>query len=212
MPFYVPNRRRRLIVLGLLNVGNVVELGTRLPSTSTLVPQVRVLDAAGVEVVDEDGDATTYEWYLNGSLVQSGADSTYAYTASTTTPDTVLIRAHDGALADSETWLIDVDVSTEVAEAVPATAGPALRASPNPFNPAVTVRFALPARGSARVTVHDAGGRLVEVLHEGPARAGESSVVWRGKDRSGADAASGIYFVRLEAAGTIQSRKIVLLR
>ena len=40
----------------MLNVGNVVELGTRLPSTSTLAPRVRVLDAAGVPVADEDGD------------------------------------------------------------------------------------------------------------------------------------------------------------
>ena len=45
-------------VLGGLNAGNVVELMTRLPSTSTLLPVVRVLDSTGQELVDEDGDAT----------------------------------------------------------------------------------------------------------------------------------------------------------
>ena len=42
--------------LGVLNVDNVVELDVRLPSSSTVLPRVRVLDADGNLVPDEDGD------------------------------------------------------------------------------------------------------------------------------------------------------------
>ncbi len=44
--------------LGLLNVNNVIDLSLTLPSSSTLVPLLRVFDDAGVELLDEDGDAS----------------------------------------------------------------------------------------------------------------------------------------------------------
>ncbi|MAF66354.1 MAG: hypothetical protein CMJ84_11945, partial [Planctomycetes bacterium] len=41
--------------LGLLNVGNLIELNLRLPSRSDLDGQLRVFDASGTELLDEDG-------------------------------------------------------------------------------------------------------------------------------------------------------------
>ncbi|MEI7538818.1 MAG: C-type lectin domain-containing protein, partial [Comamonadaceae bacterium] len=46
-----------VFVLGTLNAGNMVELGTRLPSTSTLSPLVTLLRADGTVIADEDGNA-----------------------------------------------------------------------------------------------------------------------------------------------------------
>ncbi|HUW30400.1 MAG TPA: CARDB domain-containing protein, partial [Planctomycetota bacterium] len=42
--------------IGVANVGNIIELGTRLPAGSTLVPKVVILDAAGTAMTDEDGN------------------------------------------------------------------------------------------------------------------------------------------------------------
>src|SRR5207244_259624 len=44
-----------LFKLGVFNAGNVVELTTRLPASSTLVPKVTLLDAAGQVIADSDG-------------------------------------------------------------------------------------------------------------------------------------------------------------
>ena len=52
------NQDEDIYALGVLNVGNVVELDTRLPGDSNLAPRVRLLDASGNVVADEDGDAT----------------------------------------------------------------------------------------------------------------------------------------------------------
>ncbi|MCD6336174.1 MAG: hypothetical protein J7M27_12760 [Candidatus Latescibacteria bacterium] len=42
--------------------------------------------------------------------------------------------------------------------------------------------------------------------------AGWHSMLWDGRDRSGRDAASGIYLCRLHAGDFVQIRSIVLLR
>ncbi|MEK6250231.1 MAG: hypothetical protein N2C12_18750, partial [Planctomycetales bacterium] len=57
--------------LGLLNGGNRIDLTLTLPSSSTLVPQLRVFDGNGVELLDEDGDIS------NGFRAEVTADGNY---------------------------------------------------------------------------------------------------------------------------------------
>ncbi len=100
------------------------------------------------------------------------------------------------------------------AAAAPAAAGPALALAvpqPNPANPAAEIRFTLAAPGPARLTVHDARGRLVAVLADGPLAAGEHVRTWAGTDRGGRRLPAGGYLLRLEADRTVLSRKLTLL-
>ena len=60
-----------LYALGSFSAGNIVELDVQLPSSSTLAPQVRLLDAAGNEIADEDGDAT--DGHFLATLTEDGA-------------------------------------------------------------------------------------------------------------------------------------------
>jgi hypothetical protein len=85
--------------------------------------------------------------------------------------------------------------------------------TPNPFNPATTIRLVVPD-GGARVTlrVYDVEGRLVRTLIDGHRRAGPDAVVWDGTDAAGNRAATGLYFYRLESTGFAQTRKMVLLK
>lgn len=95
--------------------------------------------------------------------------------------------------------------SLTAAETVAAAAQ--LRAWPNPFNPAVTLRFALPVAGHVRLSVHDAAGREVARLIDGERPAGEQSLLWRAEGL-----ASGVYLARLESAAGLSCEKLVLLR
>ncbi len=165
------------------------------------------------DVLDEDGDASTYEWYVDGSPVQSGSDSTYSFLASP--PGAVvnlLLVATDGSLADSLGWSLMIIDPTGVADAAPAVRAGTIQATPTPFNPSVRIRAAVPSAGHARLTVHDPAGRLVAVLADGHQEAGLLERSWLGKDLTGNDAASGIYFVRLVTRDEAVSKKILLLR
>jgi hypothetical protein len=84
---------------------------------------------------------------------------------------------------------------------------------PNPFNPTTTIRYAAPAAGGhVELTVFDAGGRLVRTLVSGHQTNGEKTVVWDGRNDTGAPVASGVYFYRLAVGEVHLTRKLVLLK
>jgi len=85
-------------------------------------------------------------------------------------------------------------------------------ARPNPFNPSTTLAFSLSSDGRTALRVYDAAGRLVATLVDSEFEAGPHEVVWDGKSDSGESAASGVYFVKLEAAGVEDRGKLVLLK
>ena len=87
-----------------------------------------------------------------------------------------------------------------------------LGAYPNPFNPRIVISFELLRPVQARVTIHDALGRRVRTLVSGHFEAGIQRLVWDGVDDAGNGLASGVYFLRLAAAETKVSQKILLLR
>jgi len=94
---------------------------------------------------------------------------------------------------------------------IPATF--ALRGNdPNPFNPETAIRFDVPRASRVRIQVYDARGRLVKTLVDGALSAGRHKVSWRGRAETGEAAASGIYFVSMEAETFRQTRKITLLK
>jgi len=84
--------------------------------------------------------------------------------------------------------------------------------SPNPFGPATTISFALPAAGPVELSVYDVAGRLVATLADGVLPAGPHRAAWDGTDAAGTAVGSGVYFVRLECAGSVATRKMVLMR
>ncbi len=78
---------------------------------------------------------------------------------------------------------------------------------PNPFNPSTTIEFEIPARTNVRLSVYDVLGREVAVLFSGVHEAGRYSQVW-----NAADAASGMYFFRLQADRFTAVRKMLLVK
>jgi hypothetical protein len=86
-----------------------------------------------------------------------------------------------------------------------------LPAAPNPFNPATTLSFTLPAAGPVRLTIFDLAGRLVATLVDGTLDAGTHSAVWDARDGNGRSQASGVYIARLQAGDRSLSSQLVLL-
>lgn len=87
-----------------------------------------------------------------------------------------------------------------------------LAASPNPFNPQTTLRFALPQDGPCSLAIHDLQGRRVRTLVDGVRPAGDHALLWDGRDEGGAAVASGIYFARLVHPGGTRTERLALIR
>jgi hypothetical protein len=86
---------------------------------------------------------------------------------------------------------------------------------PNPFLPArgaTEIDFELGERAHATLRVFDAKGRHVRLQVDESMDAGPHTVWWDGRSEAGSEAASGIYFYRIEAGGFSQSRMVVKLR
>ena len=83
---------------------------------------------------------------------------------------------------------------------------------PNPFNPVTWIPFYLPENGHTTIRIYDVRGALVRTMREKWMSEGAHSVIWDGRDRSGHNAVSGIYFCVLEQNGEKQTQKMVLLR
>lgn len=115
-------------------------------------------------------------------------------------------------------WVDDVTLDTGPVrvgvepETPPRPAGPALAAFPNPFNPAVTIAWSLPAPGPARLEVYDLQGRRVRALLAGEPVAASGTARWDGRDETGRAAPSGVYLARLRAPGAEVSCRLLLAK
>jgi len=78
---------------------------------------------------------------------------------------------------------------------------------PNPFNSSANIEFAIPRDGPVHVVIFDLLGREVATLVDETRRAGVHRVAWNANA-----AASGVYFVRMNSADFVATRKLHLIK
>jgi hypothetical protein len=137
------------------------------------------------------GDARTTHSYMDVS-VEPG--ETYEYE--------LLVRTASGDEFSSPT------VTVTMPRAVTALA----QNLPNPFNPQTTISFTHAERARATLSVYDVKGRLVRTLVDEMIGEGYQERVWDGKDASGSQVGSGVYFYRLTAGDKTLTKKMVFLK
>jgi flagellar hook assembly protein FlgD len=80
--------------------------------------------------------------------------------------------------------------------------------APNPAVSSVALRFALPHPGRARLEVFDLAGRRVATLLDRELAAGGHTLRWDGVSTRGDRVRSGVYAIRLTAAGATARRTL----
>ncbi len=83
---------------------------------------------------------------------------------------------------------------------------------PNPFNPETTIEFSLPVQCRVMVEVFDLLGRKIQTLFDGMENSGTHQVSWNGKDESGAEVSSGVYFYQVRTEQFNAKKKMLLIR
>ncbi|MFH1010794.1 MAG: right-handed parallel beta-helix repeat-containing protein, partial [bacterium] len=78
---------------------------------------------------------------------------------------------------------------------------------PNPFNPTTVIRYDMKQTGPVTVKVFDILGREPATLVSGTVPAGSHTITW-----DASHLPSGLYLCRMEAAGFVQTRKLMLVK
>ena len=78
---------------------------------------------------------------------------------------------------------------------------------PNPFNPSTTIKFSLPEKGNATLSIYNTLGQKVAELVNTNLEAGRYNYRW-----DAGEVASGIYFYELRTDNFISVKKMILIR
>jgi hypothetical protein len=87
-----------------------------------------------------------------------------------------------------------------------------LQNHPNPFNQTTKIEFTLAKSGFVSLRIYDLLGRKVRTLASRDLSSGYKSVLWDGKNDSGEEVASGIYFYQLRVRNFSETKTLVLLK
>jgi len=83
---------------------------------------------------------------------------------------------------------------------------------PNPFNPTTEIQFSLPKASNVRLDIYNILGAQVRTLTDRQYAAGTHTLSFDGRNESGQQLATGLYFYRITADSFVQTKKMMLLK
>ncbi len=164
----------------------------------------------GAKSPDVDGDCAVGEddlAYVQSMLGTTDFCADLDGSGTVTDDDVAVVEATLGDLCSQL-----VGVGDPPPSGVAAGAGLGLRLAPNPSTTQTAVRFESPGREDGSVQVHDAAGRLVQVLATGPFAPGVQVLTWDLRRMDGSPAPSGVYFVSARAGTRVEHRTLLVTR
>ncbi|MCJ7458236.1 MAG: T9SS type A sorting domain-containing protein [candidate division Zixibacteria bacterium] len=165
-----------------------------------------------IKVTWHGWDMEFYQWISENGIVK---DSLYARAIATNEQGEIIgyIEAYDKYEL--------LDYKTDVKESIVENSIPknfSLEQNyPNPFNPTTKIQFKVGSLEFGRplhttLKIYNILGQLVKTLVDEEKLPGNYNINWNGKDDSGEEVASGIYFYQLKAKDYTDTKKMVLLR
>ena len=179
-----------------------VEVRTDQPLSGSELATPQVLaDQAGVLTVAAHGD-----------LVSDGEVALSLVFRPTTEIENTVIEITDNQTYDSESGFNRLALPAPVQVQTRPEVFSLANNYPNPFNPATTIKYALPQAADVELTVYNVLGQPVRTLIAEHQNAGRYVVEWDATNDSGHSLSSGMYFYRLEAGGDLEVKKMLLLK
>jgi hypothetical protein len=203
---------------------NSTDFPTLNPYQSTLQGGYYAYADVFVTKLSNSGNSLIYSTYLGGTGSDYGRDiavdgSGYAYvTGETHSYNFPTLNPYQSTYQGDDAFVTKLhfdganDVSDELTP-VSLPEKPALDQNyPNPFNPSTKIGFDLPRPSFVSLDIFDVLGRKVSTLINDHLTAGSKRVQWNGRDNTGAEVASGVYFYRLRIGDHVEVKKMVLLK
>jgi len=85
-------------------------------------------------------------------------------------------------------------------------------AYPNPFNPTTNICYDIPKKGHVSILVYNMLGNRIRTLANGIQEAGNTSIIWNGRDDGGELVSAGVYIYKIQSGIFSQTKKMVLLK
>jgi hypothetical protein len=105
------------------------------------------------------------------------------------------------------------DVADGASEGFLVELGPSgVRAYPNPFNARVTVEFDLDQTTWVTAWVYNARGQRLRALYQGQQNSGRHKLLWDGRNETGTEVQSGVYFLRLHMGERASTFRLILIK
>lgn len=82
---------------------------------------------------------------------------------------------------------------------------------PNPFNPQTTISYQLPVKAYTTLKIYNSLGQEIRTLINENKSAGNHSVVWDGRDNTGQQVSTGIYFYHINIGEDFNETKKMLI-
>ncbi|MBA7597386.1 MAG: hypothetical protein GH143_04010 [Calditrichaeota bacterium] len=125
---------------------------------------------------------------------------------------TVVVRDSEGAMTTSDTLTLMLESMIAVTpvseEELAFSFGPNY---PNPFSDYTRIAYTIPRYSDVVITMYDAMGRKVKVLHAEPQYRGRYMAQWDGCDDNGQRVASGPYVAEIRAGANTAYLKLVVV-
>jgi hypothetical protein len=154
-------------------------------------------------------NAGSVKW--EGHYAGSSSGDTYAHSLAVNESGTVVIAGSANDKSSGSKLFVATfgskTLATPASESGLPTAFSLDQNFPNPFNPTTVIGYQLSMASRVRLVVYDLLGREVKILVDERKGAGSHLVRF---DAIGL--ASGVYFYRLTAGGSVLTRKLLLLR
>lgn len=83
---------------------------------------------------------------------------------------------------------------------------------PNPFNPITNIRYSLAEPSNVKIVIYNTRGQMVRRLSRDHNEAGYYSLTFDGRDESGNELSSGLYFYRFDAGKVKSAHRMMLMK
>jgi hypothetical protein len=184
------------------NAGYIVSGSTRSFGAGSYDAYLIETDSQGLALWSKTYGGTEYD---DGFCVlQTSPDSGYIVGGSTRSYGA---GAYDVYVIRTEPVMAGIDPDKPLQAVLMASQG-----SPNPFNRKTLITYHLDGPSRVNIGVYNILGQQVAALVDTWQAGGVHTVAWDGSTRSGRRAASGHYYLRIEAGDRAVTRNLLLLR
>ena len=158
---------------------------------------------------DANGDSI-WTWVHGGSM------NDFAHSIILGTSNVYLLAGYTQSwgAGDADVYFIafQEDLSSVTGERAPIDALRLSSAAPNPFRGQTRVEYEIPRNSSIDLVVYNTRGQEVRRLVKSYRSAGRHAVIWDGRDNSGEEVPSGVYFLKFSDGHREINSKVVLIR